>query len=592
MIRNEVLSEVLARTEIEGLISGYVTLRRAGSNLSGLCPFHSEKTPSFTVFPATNSFYCFGCGAGGDPVTFVRRVENLDFEDAVEFLAKRAGITVLRDEGRRRADEPRFDRNRFYAMNRDAARFFHSSLFADTEDARAALAYFKTTRGLSDATIKHFGLGYAPNSFDALTNHLLKKGYTEKELVAAYLCGKSEKNGKLYDSFRNRVMFPIIDVTGNVIAFGGRVMDDSKPKYKNTSDTPVFKKSRHLFALNYARHTCAERLILCEGYMDVIALHVAGFTNAVATLGTAITAEQARIMSRYTKKVIITYDNDEAGQCASDRAIKLLEEVGVDVQLLRLSGAKDPDEYIRTFGKEGFAKVLDASRSKFEYSFERVLSAHNIAVPQERIKALMELCGIIAEIYSSAQREVYISEVGKRLQIEDLNSIRTEVERMQRRAVREKKKNEDQKIRQNTVGYGDRVNPDFAKDPGIARKEEAVLGLLMLYAEHRAVAFADPPLLTEEDFFTAFGRRVFAFIRDAELGDGFENASPDAVFTPEEVGRMMKMKLARMQLTENGEAVFRESAELLRLDVAERRDSETVSTVEDLAAFLERMRGK
>ena len=336
MISKETIDLVLMRNDIESLIGSYVSLKRAGSNLKGLCPFHSEKSPSFTVYPQYNSFYCFGCGAGGDAITFIKKRENLDYPDAVEFLANRAGITIVHDEkqGAYKA-APRFDRAKMFKMNADAARFFHNALFADTPTARAALDYFVNKRGLSLATVKHFGLGYAPDSFDVFSKYMLSKGYTYDELVAGFLCGKSER-GTYYDAFRNRVMFPIIDVTGNVIAFGGRVMDDSKPKYKNSSDTPVFKKSRNLFALNFARLTCAEEIILCEGYMDVIAMHAAGFTNAVATLGTAITSEQARMMSRYTKKVIISYDADEAGQKAAARAIKMLTEVGLDVTILKV----------------------------------------------------------------------------------------------------------------------------------------------------------------------------------------------------------------------------------------------------------------
>ena len=325
MISKETIDQVLMRNDIVSLISSYISLQRAGSNMKGLCPFHSEKTPSFTVYPQDGSFYCFGCGAGGNAISFIRKRENLDYPDAVEFLANRAGITIIRDESDKRLDTPRYDRKRLFQMNVDAAKFFNKCLFDKNPDAEAALRYFTENRGLSIATIKHFGLGYAPQSFDMFSKHMLKLGYSYEELVLGFLCGKNEK-GRYFDAFRNRVMFPIIDVSGNVIAFGGRVMDGSTPKYKNSSDTPVFKKSRNLFALNFARHACEESMILCEGYMDVIALHSYGFTNAVATLGTAITQEQARMMSRYTKKVIICYDADEAGQKTAVRAIGLLSE--------------------------------------------------------------------------------------------------------------------------------------------------------------------------------------------------------------------------------------------------------------------------
>ena len=351
MIDRAVIEEILARTDLPSLIGSYVTLKRAGTNMTGLCPFHSEKTPSFTVFTASNSFYCFGCGAGGDAITFVRRMENLEYPDAIEVLAKRAGITIRQTV--EVSGGKKYDRARFYEMNRDAARFFHANLHKDTPNARAAMDYLRNKRGLSAATITHFGLGYAPAEYGVFSDYMKSKGYREDELIDGFLCGRSEK-GRLYDAFRNRVMFPIIDLTGNIIAFGGRVMDDSLPKYKNSSDTPVFKKSRNLFALNFARTACAEQIILCEGYMDVIALHAAGFTNAVATLGTALTEEQARMISRYTKKVIISYDMDEAGRRAADRAVRMFSEVGLDVKLLKLQDLR---------------KILSCTKSQFCFQF-------------------------------------------------------------------------------------------------------------------------------------------------------------------------------------------------------------------------------
>ena len=386
MISKETIDEILARTDIENLIGGYVSIKRAGDTYKGLCPFHSEKSPSFTVYPRTASFYCFGCGIGGDAVTFIKQIEHLDYPDALEFLARRAGITVIDDNRKDSREEKKYDRERFFAMNKDAANFFHKCLMADNQEAKAALNYFTEKRKLSLATVKHFGLGYAPNSFDALTKHMLSKGYTHDELVAAFLCGKSEK-GTYYDAFRGRVMFPIIDVSGNVIAFGGRATDNEvKPKYKNSSDTPIYKKTRHVYALNFARHACEESLILCEGYMDVIALHSAGFTNAIATLGTAITQDQARLMSRYTKKVIICYDSDEAGQKAASKALKVIGDVGLDVRVVAVPGSKDPDEYIKTFGKDKFSAVLTEAKIEFEYKMDNILNKYDINLSQDKIK--------------------------------------------------------------------------------------------------------------------------------------------------------------------------------------------------------------
>ena len=584
MISKETIEQVLMRNDIESLIGSYVSLKRAGSNLKGLCPFHSEKSPSFTVYPQDNSFYCFGCGAGGDAITFVRKRENLDYPDAVEFLANRAGITIVRDERIGYSSAPRIDRARMLKMNTDAAKYFHQRLFDDTPEAKNALAYCTEGRKLSIATIKHFGLGYAPNSYDKFSKYMLHLGYTYDELVAGFLCGKNEERGTYFDAFRNRVMFPIIDVAGSVIAFGGRVLDDSKPKYKNSSDTPVFKKSRNLFALNFARHTCTESLILCEGYMDVIAMHAAGFTNAVATLGTAITAEQARMMSRYTQKVIISYDADEAGQKAAMRAVKMLSDVGLDVTILRVPGAKDPDEYINTFGADKFKQVLNDSKTKFEYHMENILSKYDINLSQDKVKGLYELEKVISEIYSAAERDIHIQTVSKVFNVE-ASSIKTDVERMIAKAVKEFKQKEFQKVQQDSIGYSDKINVDFIKAPGVAKNEEAVLGLLLVYPEHRKAVFENQTL-SADDFFTEFNKRVFSYIHSSYNADDSMTDINDT-FTSDEVGRITKMKISRMQLSDNGEQVLRDCIQNLKSSV-EKKKTEKTNTYEGLKALLDR----
>ena len=586
MISKETIEQVIMRNDIESLIGSYVSLKRAGSNLKGLCPFHSEKTPSFTVYPQDNSFYCFGCGAGGDAITFIRKRENLDYPDAVEFLANRAGITIVTDERGSYRTSPKIDRARIFKMNTDAAKYFHQRLFDKTPDAQNALAYFTQNRGLSLATIKHFGLGFAPNSFNMFSKHMLSLGYTYDELVAGFLCGKSEERGTYYDAFRNRVMFPIIDVSGNVIAFGGRVLDNSTPKYKNSSDTPVFKKSRNLFALNFARHTCQESLILCEGYMDVIAMHAAGFTNAVATLGTAITAEQARIISRYTKKVIISYDSDEAGQKAAMRAVKLLSEVGLDVVILKIPGAKDPDEFIKNLGADKFRQVLNESKGRFEYSMDNVLAKYNITVSAERVKALNELEKIISEIYSAAERDIHIQTVSKALGV-DAKSIKTDVERIISKNIKEYKQKESKKMQQDSLGYSDKVNTDFIKAPAVAKNEEAVLGLLLLYPEHRKTVF-EGERLTADDFFTDFNKKVFSYIESSYYRDDSMLDMNDA-FTSDEVGRITKMKISRMQLTDNGADVLESCIQNLKSSINKKK-SEKTNTYEGLQALLNKKR--
>lgn len=581
MIAREVIDEILMRNDIESLIGSYVSLKRAGSNLKGLCPFHSEKTPSFTVYPAESSFYCFGCGIGGNAITFIRQMEHLDYPDAIEFLAKRAGITVVRDSDKA-YEKPPIDKQRLLKMNVDAAKFFHMSLYNTNPKSKEALEYFTEKRGLSHATIKHFGLGFAPDSFDSLLKYMTQKGYTKDELVIAYLASKNEK-GHYYDSFRNRVMFPIIDVSGNVIAFGGRVMDDSKPKYKNTMDTPVFKKSRNLFALNFAKNASSESLILCEGYMDVIALHASGFTNAVATLGTAITPEQARIMSRYTKKVIISYDADEAGQKAAQKAMKLLGDVGLDVGVIKVPGAKDPDEYIKTFGKDKFRAVITESKSKFEYNMESVLSKYDVNLPQDRINALGELEKMISEVYSRAERDIYIQTVSEKLKV-DPKSVKEDVERISSRQYRIAKKEESKRVKQETAGYADKVNPDFAKAPSVAKAEENILGLLILYPDHRRFVF-EGGLLSADDFYTDFNKRVFEFLKENYVPSSSDAGDFNESFTAEEVGRIVKMKLSRMDLAENGPSVLKESIEALRKSVMQ-KSAEKISSYDDLNKLI------
>ena len=586
LISKEIIDEIVMRNDIGNLIGSYVSLKRAGANLNGLCPFHSEKTPSFTVYPADNSFYCFGCGIGGDPITFIKKMEHLDYPDAVEFLAKRAGITIPDSQNQQYNSGPKIDKKRIYEMNVVAAKYFNANLFSNDPKAREALAYFTEKRGLSLSTIKHFGLGFASDSFDAFSKYMRARGYTYEELVAGFLCGKSEK-GHYYDAFRNRVMFPIIDVSGNVIAFGGRVMDDSKPKYKNSSDTPVFKKSRNLFALNFAKNFAEDALILCEGYMDVIALHAAGFSNAIATLGTAITSEQARILSRYTGRIIISYDADEAGQKAAKRAMQLLGEVGLEVSVLKIPDAKDPDEYIKKHGRDNFAHLLKNTKSKFEYNVEGILGKYNVDLPQDKINAVADIVNLISEVYSSAERDIYISTIAQRLSV-DAKSIKNDVDRLVARKTRTGRKNEEKRIKEATAGFSDRINPDFVKAPAIAKNEENVLGLLLLYPDKRKLAFRDK-LLTSDDFFTEFNKRVFSFIEESYNAGDDSLERINEFFTPEETGRIIRMKLNRMALSAADDAVLYDGIDTLKRSI-EKKEASKTNTFEGLDAILKRKR--
>ncbi len=552
MISRSIIDEIIYRSDIEQVIGSYVTLKRAGSNFNGLCPFHNEKTPSFTVFPATKSFYCFGCGAGGDVITFIMKNENLSYREALEFLAARAGIEIPEDG----AEEERgVSRKRIYQMNLEAARFFKSCLF-DEKYGKEAMAYLHEERRLSLATIKHFGLGYSPNNSWLLTNHMKKLGFSDEELYVGFLCGKGKNSGKPYDYFRNRVIFPIIDTSSNVVAFGGRVMDDSKPKYLNTSDTPAFKKSRNLFALNYAKKHCEEQMLLCEGYMDVIALHAAGFENAVATLGTAITSEQARIFAKYTKKVVICYDADNAGQTAALKAIRLLSEVGVDVKVLKMTGAKDPDEYIKKYGVDSFKRLIGESKSNFEYRLDKIEAAYNLAQADEKIKASGEICELISTTYSRVERDIYIRRAAERFGISE-DALRSDVERSVRKREAQEKQKRSNDAQISIKNIDDHINLESSKNIKATANEEAILGLMLIFDEFRQMAAEGTVGLTSDDFVTSFSRRIFDAMCWLEGSEGgFSKSMLAQSFTPEEMGRIEKIELDRRALARNDKAVF------------------------------------
>ena len=579
MIPANIIDDIRYRCDIENVISSYITLKKAGSRYKGLCPFHSEKTPSFVVYPETQSFYCFGCGAGGDVISFVMRAENLDYVSAVETLARRAGIALPDfDKAPEKADA--VSRQRVLAMNLEAAKYYRKMLFDESIGApgRAYLA----ERGISQSAIKRFGLGYSPRAGASMLGHLKSLGFSEKEIHTAYFAGKNEKG--YYDYFRGRVMYPIIDVSGNVIAFGGRVLDDSKPKYLNTSDTPAFKKSKNLFALNYAKNSDAGYFILCEGYMDVISLHDAGFGMAVATLGTAITSEQCRMIKKYTGRVIISYDSDEAGQKAASRAIPMLEEAGLEAKVLKVTGAKDPDEFIKKFGSEKFRTLIEKSRSKYDFAVDEALAKHNIEDAAEKIKALSEICAFIAGIHSNVERDIYIEKTSKTFSI-DRTSIKNDVETKRRKNASEYNKKRKGELIRITSGIGDRVNPDFAKKPRAARLEESVLGMIFIRPEY-INRKTDGVALSEEDFFTSFGKRIFTFIRN-NLSDGnFSQGMLNEECTPDEISRIYKITAERNELSVNDETSFDTYLRALREEMKKESDG-----AESLEEFLLKKRG-
>lgn len=393
------LDELVARNPIEDVVSQYVNLKRSGANLFGLCPFHGEKTPSFSVAPDKGIYYCFGCHKGGGVINFMMEIEGLSLPDAVRALAKRAGLEVPEDE----AYQSRYrQQERLWALNREAALFFHAKLYSPAGEA--GLAYAQR-RGLPKGTLTRFGIGFAPNAWSALTDAMTAKGYTEEELKEAGLV--SVKGNRMYDRFRNRLMFPIIDIRGNVIGFGGRVMDDSTPKYLNSPESIVFNKRKNLFALNIAKKSKLGYLILVEGYMDAIALHQFGFDCAVASLGTSLTEEHAALLSRFTEQVVLIYDGDEAGQRATRRAIPMLERVGIQVKVLKMHDAKDPDEYLHKFGADKFRLLLEESSNRVEYQLQAIRQKYDLGADDQRVRFVQEAAELVSTLGSAVQREVY-----------------------------------------------------------------------------------------------------------------------------------------------------------------------------------------
>ena len=499
MFSNEFIQEVKDKNDITDVISGYVGLKRSGRISKGLCPFHSEKTPSFTVYSDTASFYCFGCQTGGDVIGFIRKIENLDYAEAIKFLANRAGIPVVEDG---RNDGLSQMRLRIREQNREAGRFFYRALYSPA--GRQALDYFHS-RGLTDETIRRFGLGWSPESWDGLSRHLGGLGYRKEEILAADL-GYTSRNGGIIDRFRNRVMFPIIDLQGNVIAFGGRrFTDDIKGgKYVNTGDTLIYKKTNHLFAMNFAKNEKSGELILCEGYMDVIALHQAGFRNAVAALGTAVTQQQARLMAKYVKRVVLSQDGDEAGQRSIARSIPIMKEAGLDVRVLEITGAKDPDEFIKKYGPERFKRLLEGCANDIEYSIMRIEQQYDIGTDDGRLHYLQEVCDFLSGL-GTLEQEVYSARIADKLKIEK-SAVLSQTQASARRKRFQEQRQQFREMAQSTAGVGNRVNPERSAHLKGAIAEEAFLRLLLTHPELVAKAAGK---IRPEEFVTEFDRRVY-----------------------------------------------------------------------------------
>ena len=553
------LQELKMKTDIEDVISTYVTLKRRGATLVGLCPFHNEKTPSFTVYPATQSFYCFGCGAGGDAITFLKKIENLDYLDAVKTLAQRAG-PQMPQEGFDDSLSKR--RRRILEMNREAARFYHSVLLSP--EGKVGYDYY-IGRALSAATINHFGLGFAPNQWDALLKHMRAKGYQPAELVDAGLARKGQKG--YYDNFRNRVMTPIIDVRGNVIAFGGRVLDDSKPKYINTGDTLVYKKTNELFALNFAKDCKEDALILCEGYMDVIAMHQAGFTNAVAGCGTALTTEQVRLISRYAKEVILTYDADEAGQKALQKAMTLFDQTDVKVRIPALVGGKDPDEIIRTYGRDKFKGMLEGASNETEFRLLALRRQYNLATTQGKIDFIGGALQILATL-PPVEQDLYVSRLSEELGVERQN-MKVQLQDLVARQGNRREKREFKRIVQENMRKTARET--MATDASLRklRAEDRLISLLLRYPDcSRLCKDFDPQWLTP-----GFAQRVFTLIlQRLENGDGTELMDLRDRLTDDEMGRLSGI-IARGGESADAKQEFSDCLHTIRAEQQKKQES-------------------
>lgn len=467
------LDELISRTDLVDLVSESVRLTKKGNSYWGCCPFHSEKTPSFHVVPDRQIYKCFGCGKGGGAINFVMELENLSFREAVEVLAKRVGMQVPESAGG--SADARQRREKLLELNRQAARAFHSWLYAP--EGVQGLGYLQR-RGLSRGTLTRFGLGFAPNSWDALILKMGELGYDKRDLLDAGLA-VNNKDGRIYDRFRNRVIFPIIDVRGNVIGFGGRVMDDSTPKYLNSPDTLVYNKSQNVFALNIAKKSKEERVILTEGYMDTISLHQAGFDSAVASLGTALTDKHAQLLSRYFKEAIISYDGDSAGVAAAQRAIPILEKAGMKVKVLRVKGAKDPDEFIKSHGRDAFARLLDKSENQVDYRLDQLRQKYDLTDDTQKVAFLQESAQMLAGLHSAVEREIYGGHAAQTAGISP-ETMAQEINRALKVRLRREKKQQERRDLSPVSQLQPKTRGLRYENIRSARAEEGVLRLLLL----------------------------------------------------------------------------------------------------------------
>ena len=581
MIPEDIINEIKYRNDIETAVSQYVNLKRRGKNLVGLCPFHSEKTPSFTVYPENGSFYCFGCGVGGDVFTFTGLIENLDYMESIKLLAERSGISLPQDGY---DDSMQRLKKKIYDINRDTARFFHSFLMSP--GGKWALDYL-TGRGLTVKTIKHFGLGAAPDSWDALIHHLKEKGYTESDMLAANVISKNERGG-FYDRFRKRVMFPIINIRGNIVAFSGRAMpgeDKQVGKYVNTSDTPVYKKSENLFGINFAKSVCSERVILVEGNMDVISLHQAGFENTVAPLGTAFTTEQANLLSRYTKEIVLMLDADAAGQKAVRRASGLLENTGLSVRVVVVPDGKDPDEYIKKNGKERFAALLEGAVSDMEYKLLTAAKDIDLNSEDGRLKYLAAAAEIIAATDDIMTRDIYIGRLSEKYGVSRI-ALTTRVNELRKRNSRQKQKKEITDIIRPKFTKDD-INPERRKSVKGTAAEETLIAVLLKNPDFYKIALDKLP---PEKMLTSLNRRIYeTIISVLEHGGSLDISAFAEKLLPAEIGYLVSLQNSE-KAGKNPEIVLKDCiGVILEEDMLLESAEKAESSVEEWAAGLQNL---
>ena len=581
-IPEEIINEIKYKNDIESVMAPYISLKRRGKNLVGLCPFHNEKTPSFTVYPENGSFYCFGCGVGGDVFSFVRQIENLDYIDAVKLLAERSGITLPQDGY---DDSMQKLKNTIFEINRETARFYHTYLMSP--EGKWALDYFTKERGLSISTIKHFGLGAAPDSWDSLIKHLKGLGYSISDMIQANVVGKSQR-GTYYDRFRKRVMFPIINIRGKIVAFNGRALppdDKGGQKYVNTTETPVFKKGENLFAINFAKNHCDERIILVEGNLDVISLHQAGFENVVGSLGTAVTESQIKLLSRYTKEVVLTMDSDAAGQKAVRRAGELLQSTGLNVRVLVIPDGKDPDDYIKKHGSARFKALLEGAVSEIEYKLFTAVEGIDTNSDDGRLQYLARAASIIAESNDVMTRDLYIGRLSEKYGV-SRTALETKVTEIRKNKTKQREKRELEEIVRPKFDRSD-VNPERRLYPAAAAAEETVIAVLLQHPDYFETAVEK---LKPENMITELNRRIYRHLCECEQG----GRNPDLTYfgellSPAEMGYLSSLANSEKG-DKNGLIVLKDSIKVILDEGIKKQAGNTKDmSVDDWAENLQKI---